>query len=215
MAPLTKMEPAAIEAPQVQRSPGEPQRSWPVRTLAITALLVVALCVVAIPRVWRFARGYVSRPAPVPISETIHSIAVLPIENLSNDPSQEYFADGMTDQLIADLGQIKALRVISRTSAMQYKGAHKPVAQIARELNVDAVVEGTVLKSGSQVRITAQLIQARLDRHLWAKSYEGDLHDILSLQDNVASSIAREIQVAITPEEQALLTSARPVNAEA
>ncbi|MGA2812255.1 MAG: tetratricopeptide repeat protein [Candidatus Acidiferrum sp.] len=215
MAPLTRMEPAAIEAPQIERSPAKPQRSWPVRTLAITALLVVALCVVAIPRVRRFARGYVSRPAPVPISETIHSIAVLPMENLSNEPSQEYFADGMTDQLIADLGQIKALRVISRTSAMQYKGAHKPVAQIARELNVDAVVEGTVLKSGSQVRITAQLIQARLDRHLWAKSYEGDLHDILSLQDNVASSIAREIQVAITPEEQALLTSARPVNAEA
>jgi hypothetical protein len=98
---------------------------------------------------------------------------------------------------------------------MQYKGQHKPIAQIARELNVDAVVEGTVLKSGSQVRITAQLIQAPLDRHLWAKSYEGDLHDILSLQDNVASAIAQEIQAAVTPQEQALLTSAHPVNPEA
>jgi tetratricopeptide (TPR) repeat protein len=121
----------------------------------------------------------------------------------------------MTDQLIADLGQIKTLRVISRTSAMQYKGQHKPIAQIARELNVDAVVQGTVLKSGSLVRITAQLIQAPLDRHLWAKSYEGDLHDILSLQDNVASAIAQEIQAAVTPQEQALLTSAHPVNPEA
>ncbi len=156
-----------------------------------------------------------SPPTRAPLSTTIRSLAVLPLENLSNEPAQEYFADGMTDQLITDLGQIKALRVISRTSIMQYKGVHKPIAEIARELNVDAVVEGTVMKSGNQVRITAQLIQAPLDRHLWAKSYDGDLHDILSLQKDVAGAVAQEIQVALTPQERALLKSARPVNPEA
>src|SRR6202030_1416661 len=104
------------------------------------------------------------------------------LESLSGDASQEYFADGMTDALITDLGQIAALRVISRTSIMTYKGAHKSLPQIARELNVDAVVEGTVLRSGNQVRITAQLIQAPADKHLWAKSYEGDFRDMLVLQ---------------------------------
>src|SRR5207247_4561225 len=106
----------------------------------------------------------------------------LPLESLSSDPSQEYFADGMTDELISDLGQISALPLISRTSVMQYKGVRKPLPQSARELNVDAVVEGTVLRSGGQVRITAQLIQARDDRHLWSHSYEGELRDALALQ---------------------------------
>src|SRR5205823_8154971 len=109
----------------------------------------------------------------------IRSLAVLPLDNLSGDASQDYFADGMTDELITDLAQIRALRVISRTSVMVYKGARKPLPEIARELNVDAVVEGTVLRSGEQVRITAQLIQTPADRHLWAESYEGDLHDTL------------------------------------
>ena len=102
-----------------------------------------------------------------------YSITVLPLENLSGDPNQDYFADGMTDELITDLGQISALRVISRTSVMQYKGARKPLPQIARQLNVDAIVEGTVMRSGGRVRITAQLIQAASDRHLWAHAYEG------------------------------------------
>jgi TolB-like protein/DNA-binding winged helix-turn-helix (wHTH) protein len=122
----------------------------------------------------------------------IHSVAVLPLESLSADPSQDYFAEGMTDELITDLGQISALRVISRTSVMTYKNAHKSLPQIARELNVDAVVEGTVLRSGDQVRITAQLIQAPQDKHLWAKSYEGDLRDTLALQGRVARAIATE-----------------------
>jgi len=145
----------------------------------------------------------------------IRSLAVLPLENLSNDPAQDYFADGMTDQLITDLGQIKSLRVISRTSVMQYRGVRKPIAQVARELSVDAVVEGTILKSGSQVRITAQLIQAPLDKHLWAQSYEGDLHDVLPLQNKVARAIAEEIQVTLTPGERVLLRAGRPVNPEA
>ena len=113
--------------------------------------------------------------------ELIRSLAVLPLENLSGDVAQEYFADGMTDELIATLGQIGALRVISRTSVMPYKRVRKPLPQIARELNVDAVVEGTVLRSGGEVRITAQLIEARADKHLWSESYHGDLRDTLTL----------------------------------
>jgi TolB-like protein len=129
----------------------------------------------------------------------IRSLAVLPLDNLSGDTSQGYFADGMTDELITDLSQISALRVISRTSVMVYKGARKPLPQIARELNVDAVVEGTVLRSGDQVRITAQLIQAPADKHLWAESYEGNLRDALALQKKVASAIAEHIRIELLP----------------
>jgi TolB-like protein/DNA-binding winged helix-turn-helix (wHTH) protein/Tfp pilus assembly protein PilF len=141
----------------------------------------------------------------------IRSVAVLPLENLSSDPNQEYFADGMTDELITNLGQISALRIISRTSVMQYKGVHKPLRQIARELNVDAVVEGTVMRSGDRVRITAQLIQVSSDRHLWAHAYEGDLSDILTLQNQVAADIANQIRIKLTPEERAVLKSTRIV----
>jgi TolB-like protein/Tfp pilus assembly protein PilF len=145
----------------------------------------------------------------------IESLAVLPLENLMGDPAQEYFVDGMTDELIADLAQIEALRVISRTSVMQYKGVKKPLPQIARELNVDAVIEGSVLRSGDRVRITVQLIQAVTDKHLWAKSYERDLRDVLALQSEVAGAIANEIKIKLTPQEQARLASARPVNPDA
>ncbi|MBZ5513914.1 MAG: tetratricopeptide repeat protein, partial [Acidobacteriia bacterium] len=146
---------------------------------------------------------------------SIESIAVLPLENLSRDPEQDYFADGMTDALIAELGQIGALRVISRTSVMQYKGVKRPLPQIAKELNVDAVIEGSVLRSGDKVRITAQLIGAVPERHLWARSYERDLRDVLSLQGEIARAIADEIKANVTPEVHARLTRARPVNPEA
>jgi len=145
----------------------------------------------------------------------IRSLAVLPLENLSHDPSQDYFADGMTDELITELGQISELRVISRTSAMTYKGAHKSLPQIARELNVDAVVEGTVLRSGDQVRITAQLIQASADKHLWAQSYQGDVHQTLALQRQVARAIAEAIQVELTSHERDVLKSVKTVNSDA
>lgn len=148
-------------------------------------------------------------------SPVIRSLAVLPLESLSNDPSQDFFADGMTDELISDLGQISALRVISRTSVMAYKHAHKPLPQIARELNVDAVVEGTVLRSGDQVRITAQLIDASADKHLWSQSYEGELRDTLALQSKVARAIADQIQISLNPREQAALKSAKVVNPQA
>ena len=150
-----------------------------------------------------------------PSSSLIRSLAVLPLESLSGDASQDYFADGMTDELITDLGQISALRVISRTSVMSYKRVRKPLPQIARELNVDGIVEGTVLRSGNQVRITAQLIKASDDKHLWAHSYEGDLRDTLALQNQVARSIAEEIRINVNPAEQAELKSIKVVNPQA
>ncbi|HYM10215.1 MAG TPA: protein kinase [Bryobacterales bacterium] len=144
----------------------------------------------------------------------IESLAVLPLENLSHDPQQDYFADGMTEQLITDLSKISSLRVISRTSVMGYKGAHKPLPAIAQELNVDGIVEGSVLRSGDRVRITAQLIQAKADRHLWAESYERDLRDVLALQNEVARTIAGAIQAKVTPQEQARLAGGRRVDPE-
>jgi len=146
---------------------------------------------------------------------SIHSLAVLPLESLSAESTQAYFADGMTDQLITDLGQVNELRVISRTSIMQYKGTRKSLSQIARELNVDAIVEGTVLRSGDQVRITAQLIESSRERHLWAHSYQGDLRDILALQNQVASAIALQIRKKLIQNERAGKTQTRSVNPEA
>jgi TolB-like protein/Tfp pilus assembly protein PilF len=145
----------------------------------------------------------------------IESLAVLPLDNFSQDPSQDYFAEGMTDVLTSDLSQIRSLRVISRTSVMQYKGARKPLPEIARELKVDAVVEGSVLSSGGRVRVTAQLIYAPTDRHLWAGSYDRDLRDVLQLQSEVARTIADEIRVTLTPQEELRLAGAPRVIPEA
>ena len=145
----------------------------------------------------------------------VRSIAILPLENLSGDPQQEFFADGMTDELISDLGQVSALRVISRTSAMTYKGSKKLLPQIARELRVDAVVEGSVLREGDQVRITAQLIDARTDQHIWAQTYVRDLTNVLALQGEVAQAIADQVSIEVTPQEQARLSRARRMNSEA
>jgi TolB-like protein/Tfp pilus assembly protein PilF len=145
----------------------------------------------------------------------IESLAVLPLANLSGDPQQEYFADGMTDELTTDLAQIGGLRVTSRTSVMQFKGTKKPLPQIASDLNVNAVVEGSVMRSGDRVRITAQLIEAQTDRHLWAKSYERDSRDVLSLQDDLARDIADEIRLKLTPEAHTRVAAGRPVDPEA
>jgi TolB-like protein/DNA-binding winged helix-turn-helix (wHTH) protein/Tfp pilus assembly protein PilF len=185
------------------------RRLWPRRwVVGALALVIIIIISVSILSVWRFRSR---TPAP----SGIRSIAVLPLDNLSGDASQNYFADGMTDELITDLAQISALRVISRTSVMIYKGARKPLPQIARELNVDAVVEGTVLHSGDQVRITAQLIEASTDKHLWSQTYAGELRDTLALQNRVASAIADQIRINLTPREQAELRSAKAVNPEA
>jgi TolB-like protein/DNA-binding winged helix-turn-helix (wHTH) protein/Flp pilus assembly protein TadD len=175
----------------------------PWKRFALAVLLVLGLFTV-----------WMLRPKNGP-SPVIRSLAVLPLENLSHDPSQDYFADGMTDELITELGQISELRVISRTSVMTYKGARKSLPQIARELNVDAVVEGTVLLSGDQVRITLQLIQAPADRHLWAQSYEGDVRQTLALQRQVARAIAEEIHIELTSHERDVLKNVKAVNPDA
>jgi TolB-like protein/DNA-binding winged helix-turn-helix (wHTH) protein/Flp pilus assembly protein TadD len=185
-----------------QRKPE--RRSFVLLTLAVG--LTLAAASVTYLAVSRHRKAMDARVAP------IRSLAVLPLDDLSHDPDEDYFADGMTDELITELGQIAALRVISRTSVMQYRGTHKALPQIARELNVDAVVEGTVLRAGDRVRITAQLIRAPMDKHLWAHSYEGDLRDVLALQENVAKDIAGQIRAQLTSQEQAKLKNARPVN---
>jgi TolB-like protein/DNA-binding winged helix-turn-helix (wHTH) protein/Tfp pilus assembly protein PilF len=197
--PPAEMASGAADLPKAKgglRSPFWKRSGW--------ALLVVLVGVMA----------WMLRPKNA-ASPVIRSLAVLPLENLSHDPSQDYFADGMTDELITELGQISELRVISRTSAMTYKGAHKSVPQIAGELNVDAVIEGTVLRSGDQVRITAQLIQAPADKQLWAQSYEGDVRHTLGLQRQVARAIAEAIQVELTAHERDVLKSVKAVNSDA
>src|SRR5436309_11614051 len=148
-------------------------------------------------------------------SGQIKSLAVLPLENLSRDPEQEYFAEGLTEALITTLAKIGELRVVSRTSAMLYKGAHKPLREIARELEVDTIVEGTVLRVGHRVRITAQLIDVAKEAHLWAESYERHLRDVLHLQAEVAEAIAKQVQVKLTPQERAHLAQTHPVHPEA
>src|SRR6266542_3294014 len=148
-------------------------------------------------------------------SSKIRSLAVLPLENLSGDASQDYFAEGMTDELITHLGQISALRVISRASVMTYKSLRKPLSVIARELNVEAVVEGSVLRSGDRVRITAQLIEVPADRHMWAQSYEGDLGYMLTLQYRVAGAIAEQIRATLNRQEKAALEKSKAVDPEA
>ncbi len=176
----------------------QPSRAWTISTLVLLVLLTSFAA-------WKL-HSY------NPPSSVIRSLAVLPLESLSSDASQDYFADGMTDELISDLGQISALRVISRTSVMAYKHTRKSLPQIARELNVDAVVEGTVLRSGDQVRITAQLIEGVADRHVWSQSYQGELRDTLALQNTVARAIADQIRINVNPQEQAALKTDTVVN---
>ena len=176
--------------------------------VAAGLLLGLAAVVAAIPSLRAQLFSYF---AP---QREIHSIAVLPLINLSRDPEQEYFADGMTEELITELARINALKVISHTSVMQYKGVRKPLPQIARELNVDGVVEGTVLREGGQLRVTVQLIHGPSDTHLWAEEYTRDVHSVLSLQGEVARSIAQAIRVVVTPEETQRLAQRRDVDPE-
>ena len=195
----------ALLAPVEERAPRA--RRW-VLPVAVLALLVAG---VLVGLNWNALRERLAAPGGPPI----RSVAVLPLTNLSGDPEQEYFADGMTEALITELGKIRALRVISRTSVMRYKGASTPLAQIARELNVDAVVEGSVQRAGGEVGITARLVRGESEAQLWSQSYLRSQSDIMSLQSEVARAIVREIKVAVTPAEDALLAKARPVNPEA
>jgi TolB-like protein/DNA-binding winged helix-turn-helix (wHTH) protein/Flp pilus assembly protein TadD len=194
-----------------ERVGGSSRRRRRIRGAAILALgLFLSLAAV----VWRsLDRGRGTVPAAHAAAVApIHSLAVLPLQSLSSDPSQEYFTDGMTDELITDLGEMGALRVISRTSAMQYRQTTKSLPQIGRELGADAIVEGTVFSAGGRVRITAQLIDARTDRHLWAHEYERPLRDVLDLQDDVARDIADAVRLELTPQVRARLAVPHPVN---
>jgi serine/threonine protein kinase/tetratricopeptide (TPR) repeat protein len=191
----------------VARPPGRRPRQWV--TLAGAALVVVAALLAA--NVGGLRDRLLSRGAP----HRLQSLAVLPLENFSRDPDQEYFADGITEELITNLAQIGSVRVSSRTSAMRYKGSRKSVPEIGRELGVDAVIEGSVQRSGNRVRITAQLIDAASDRHVWASSYERDLSDVLTLQADVARAIAGEIGVRLTPQERSRLTRQRTIDPQA
>src|SRR5215467_3806360 len=186
----------------------EPESVPPRRRLSprIIALSVIVACMgIAIVAILGVIRTWIApRRQSAP---QISALAVIPLENLSRDPEQEYFADGMTDELITNLAKISQARITSRTSVMHYKGSRKTLKEIARELNVDAIVEGTVRRSGNRVRITAQLIQVATDSHLWAESYEQDLSGILELQKNVATDIARQVNIIVKP-----LRSTRPVN---
>jgi TolB-like protein/Tfp pilus assembly protein PilF len=160
-------------------------------------------------RGYRFIGTVETRP------RKIESLAVLPLEDLSGAPEQEYFAEGLTEALITTLAKIGDLRVVSRTSAMRYKGVRKPLQEIAQELDVDVVVEGTVLRAEQRVRITAQLIHAATETHLWAETYDRELRDVLSLQSEVAQAIARQIQIKLTPQEQAHFEQIQVVDPEA
>ena len=156
-----------------------------------------------------------SRSESAAPAEPIRSLAVLPLENLSGDPSQDYVADGMTSELITDLAQIKALRVISQTTAMQYRNAHKPLPEIAKELQVDAVIEGTVMRANDQVQIAARLVDATRDKQLWADSYSGNLGDILGLENQVAATVAERMRIQLSPHERTQLAQGRPVDPRA
>jgi TolB-like protein/DNA-binding winged helix-turn-helix (wHTH) protein/Tfp pilus assembly protein PilF len=186
------------------RKRGHLTKRWQVTAISLVAVMLAAIIYLT------FFAG-----SPSFSAGDIKSLVVLPLENLSGDPSQEYFVDGMTDALIGDLAKIRGLRVISRTSAMHYKGANRPLREISSELGVDAVVEGTVHRSGDRVQVRAQLIHAATDRHLWAETYERDLRDVLALQSEIAHAIVREIQIKIMPAERARLSTNRLVNRKA
>jgi len=200
-------DPPALPKPEARR---------PSRTigLAVGAALLVALAAYLLVRTGVVPPFRSAEQATV--APRIRSIAVLPLDNYSGDPNQDYFAEGMTDELTSDLARISRIRVISRGSAMQFQGKNRPsTPEIAKALDVDAVVEGSVIRSGDRVRINAQLIDARADHHLWAKSFERSSKDVLALQDELASAIARAINVQLTPAEQSRLESAPSVNPEA
>ena len=196
-------EPAPARQASSARSPSS-KRSKSRLALALSLVSVVAVGL-ALVLVQTASHGTSATPP-------VHSIAVLPLDNLSGDPSQEYFADGMTDELITDLAKIGALRVTSRTSVMHYKSTKKSLPEIARELNVDGIIEGSVTRSGKRVRITAQLLYAPLDQHLWAETYERDLGDSLKLQSDVAQAIAQQVRVQLTPQQHTGLSSAHRVD---
>ena len=206
-AASASVESALIKKAGAERRPTRgPRVSIALGLGAVAAILL--LLVLGSNKFW-------SRPSATSTALQIRSLAVLPLQNLSADPAQDYFSDGITDALITDLAQIGSLKVISRTSSMQYKQTHKPLPEIARELNVDGIVEGTVQRSGQRVRITTQLIHGASDKHVWAETYEGDVRDVLALESKVARSVSRAIEIQLTPVQKSQLAGATPIDREA
>jgi len=206
-------EVAAVAAPTATPRAANPVRSANLLRTASLAILVVSLLAAAL--VGLNVRGWRDRIFMRAPKLQIQALAVLPLTNLSGDPEQEYFADGMTEALITELGKISGPRVISRQSVMQYKGSKKSLREIARELNVDAVLEGAVARSGDRVKVTVHLAQASPERQLWAQEYDRSIRDALSLQGEIARAITDEIQAKLTPEERTRLASSRSINPEA
>ena len=196
---LTSHESAASPVPLSRRR-------WWRGAVAIVGAVVITVFVIALRA---------SRSARASATPSIRSLAVLPLQNLSDDPAQEYFSDGMTDALITDLAQIRSVKVISRTSSMQYKQTKKSLPDIARELNVDGIIEGTVQRSGDRVRITAQLIYGPSDKHIWADSYERDVRDVFTLEREVTNDIAGRVRARITAQNQSVPVQSWAVNLKA
>ena len=222
LAPVTSVVPVEQSPVDINRAEAnapasEPPVSGHVRPRKLTVLWVTTSVVVVIAlasigsNILRLRNRLLRRPAPV----TIHAIAVLPLENFSGDPAEDYFADGMTDELTTNLAKVSSLGVIGRTSVMRYKGTHKSIPEIARELKVDSVVEGSVVRDGDNVRITAQLIDGPSGRHLWADDFERSRSDVLQLQKEVALKIVQEIRATLTPDETIRLSGARAVDPKA
>ena len=206
-----------LEQPPTLHLSEEPRQTVPIATTSTvpawsgkrrSSLIVVFACLTLIVSISAFRMIRNHRTAKTPT----RSLAVLPLKNISGDPTQDYLADGMTEELITDLGQIAALRVISPTTAMQYKNPQKSLPQIAQELHVDAVVEGSVMRSGDRLRIDAQLTDAHADKQMWTRSFEGDLHDAFALQNQVAAAVAEEIRIKMTSQERTELSSSQQTN---
>jgi TolB-like protein/predicted Ser/Thr protein kinase len=204
---LRRMQMPSSSGTIAGNAPRRLSQRWKIAAVVVCAAILVAA-------IWTGIRRYIHTAVSTqPVQ--IQAVAVLPLENLSGDPEQDYFAEGMTEELITQLAQIGALRVISRTSVVPYQGSRKPLSEIAKELGVDAVVEGSVMRSGDRVRINAKLIQASTDKSLWAKGYDRDLTDVLGLQAEVARDIAQEIRIELTPQEQVRLTKSARVSPDA
>lgn len=210
--------PVEVENSSAEAAPALPPASQPLptappRTATSHRTWLTALACALVLSVLAYA--FFGRRRAHTTARPIRSLAVLPLQNLSGDPAQEYLADGMTDELTTQLAKIGSLRVTSRTSAMHYKGMQKPLPEIARELKVDALVEGSIVRAGNQLKLTAQLIDGSSDQHLWADSYQRDVRDILTLQLEVARDVASHIRAKLTPEDQTRLAASRPAQPEA
>jgi len=221
IGPITVITTNGNSAMEMSKKPGipfqEPVRplptSWPLRYSLRIALVVGAVLSILAFLIMR-TNIFGLRNRPLNRTLPIHSIAVLPLENLSGDAAQEYLADGLTDELITHLAKLSSLKVISRTSVMQYKSAHKPLPEIARALDVEGIVEGSVVRSGSKVRVTVQLIRAANDQHLWAEDYQRDLGDVIDLQREIARTIAQQIALNLNAEQQAYFAQGAPHDPE-